>query len=130
VRSGAESINFEYAEGVAKLSFGILVVIIAGLAIGQLKIETALLNRVIEIVIIAVAVTIALALGFGARELAHNLLAGFYARETYKPGSNIRVGESEGTLEAVGSVNSRIKTTGGAVYVPNSQLVGTVVRVK
>ena len=128
VRSAAESIRFEYAEGVAKLANGVLIVIIAGLAIGQLKVEVALLNRVIEIVIIAAAAALTIALGLGSRELAHNLMAGFYAREQFKPGSSLTIGADSGTLEEVGTVNSKVKTSDGKMlYVPNHQLVESVV---
>ena len=129
VRSGAESINLEYADAVGKFAYVVLLVIIAGLAIGQLRVETALLNRVIEIIIIAAGATLAIGLGFGSRQVAQNLIAGFYVRERHKQGTAVKLGDQEGVLEVVGSVSTRIRTKDGqSVFLPNSQLIENVVR--
>jgi small-conductance mechanosensitive channel len=119
----------EYAKAASQLAYGVLLVMIASLAIGQLQIETALLNRVIEITLIAVGAALAISLGFGTRDVARNVVAGVYARDSFKVGASITLGETRGTVEAVTAVNTRIRTTAGdTVYIPNAQLVDSMVR--
>lgn len=133
VRSAVETalarVGFEYPKPAAKLVYGMLIVLVVTLAIGQLQLETTLINRVIEITLFAVAAALALALGFGTRDMARNVVAGVYARESFKVGAKVTVGECRGTILAVTAVNTKIRTEEGeTIYVPNGQLMDTVVR--
>ena len=129
VEGAADRIGFEYAKPVGSLVYGMLLIVIGTLAIGQLQIETALLNRVIEIVLIAVGAALALSLGFGTRETARNVVAGVYARESFQPGAKLVVGPDRGVVDHVGAVNTVVKAQDGStLYVPNGQLVEMVVK--
>ncbi len=129
VEGTADRIGLEYAKPVAKLVYGVLLVVIGTLAIGQLQIETALLNRVIEIVLIAIGAALAISLGLGTRETAHNVVAGVYARESFQSGAKLIIGDHRGTVDHVGAVNTKIKSTDGSTfYIPNGQLLETTVK--
>lgn len=131
VRHGATGIGLEYADPLSKLVHVVLIVFIAILAIGQLKLDIALARRVIEIALIAGGAGLALTLGLGTRDLSKNIVAGVYARDLYLPGTNLTVGTDNGAVEEVGAVTTRIRTPEGeAVYVPNAHLLETVVRGK
>ena len=129
VEGAADRIGLDYAKPVAKLVYGILVVLVGTLAIGQLQIETALLNRVIEIVLIAIGAALAISLGFGTRETARNVVAGVYARESFRSGAKLVIGEDRGTVDHVGAVNTKFKSADGAtLYIPNGQLLEMTVK--
>ncbi len=131
VHATLERIEFEYARPASKVIYGVLIVVIGSLAIGQLQIETALINRVIEIGLIAFGAALAIALGFGTRDIARHIVAGVYARESFKAGCEVRVGDMQGTLEAVTAVNTQIRTADGEiVHIPNAQLIDALVREK
>ena len=49
VEAGLDRAGLEYAKAVSKLAYGVLIVVIGSLTVGQLQIETTLINRVIEI---------------------------------------------------------------------------------
>jgi len=128
VRSGAEGLGVDYAKGLSSLAYGALLVVAGSLAVGQLQIETALFNHVVEIILIATGAALALALGLGTRDIAKHIVAGSYIRELYKPGISLSVGEDNGTLQDVGTVITRIKTLEGRmIYIPNSHLIEAVV---
>jgi hypothetical protein len=128
VRSGAEGLGIDYARALATLAHGALLVVIASLAIGQLQIETALLNRVVQIVLIATGLGIALAMGLGTRDIAGHIVAGVYLRDLYRPGAKLSVDHREGKLEEVGTIVTRLTTAdGGSVYIPNSHLAAVIV---
>lgn len=129
VRGAADRMGLEYAGAVGQLVYGLLIIVIGSLAVAQLQIETDLINRVIEISLMAAGAGLAIALGFGTRDTARNVVAGVYARESYPSGAKLTVGDSQGTVEAVHSVNTKIKTTDGKViYVPNGQLMEMLIR--
>ena len=129
VEAGLDRAGVEYAKAVSKITYGLLVVMIGSLAIGQLQIETALINRVIEIGLIAAGAALAIALGFGTRDVARNVVAGVYARESFKSGSILTIGENQGKVEAVTAVNTKIRMEDGVtLYIPNAQLMESLVR--
>lgn len=129
VRSATAGLGLDYARGLANLAYAVLVVVIASLAVGQLQINTALFNRVVEILLIATGGALGLALGLGLRDVARQLIAGVYARDLFPPGAQLKIGEEQGSLEEVGAVCMRLKTSDGRnVYVPNAVITEQVVR--
>jgi small-conductance mechanosensitive channel len=130
VWSAAEGIEFQYAEAVGRMTYGVMIIIVAVLAVGQLQIETELLKSVIQIVLFAAGGAIAIAVGLGSQGLARNLMAGLYLQEQYKKGTKVEFDKTDGTVEDVGTVSTVIKTKGGSVHVPNGQMMDTVVKVK
>jgi small-conductance mechanosensitive channel len=129
VKRGTAGVGLDYADALAKLVHIVLIIFVATLAIGQLKLEVALVKRVIEIFLIAGGAGLALTLGLGTRDLSKHIVAGVYARDTYTPGMKLTVGSDSGSVEEVGTISTRIRTPSGeAVYVPNGQFLETVVR--
>ncbi len=123
VRGAAESMGVDYASGLGRFVQGLLVIITVSLAIGQLQIETALLNMVIAIVLITFGTAAALALGLGSRQTVSQIIAGVYVRELYEVGDYIRIGDVEGSIEEIGTVKTSILTDDGQlVSVANSLL--------
>ena len=109
----------------------VLLAVIAGaLAIGQLEVETQLLTIVIGVLVTAAGIAAALAFGLGAREVAGNLLAGAYLRDTYPVGTHIATGECEGTVKSVDALGTVLAVGDDSeVVVPNMTLVRSAVRV-
>lgn len=115
VRGAAESIGIDYAQGLGRFAQGLLVIITVSLAIGQLQIETALLNTVIAIVLVSFGAAAALALGLGSREVVGQIIAGVYIRELYQVGDRITVAEVEGIIDEIGTVKTSLVTDDGAI---------------
>ncbi len=115
VRGAAEGIGIDYAQGLGRFAQGLLVIITVSLAIGQLQIETALLNTVIAIVLVSFGAAAALALGLGSREVVSQIIAGVYIRELYQVGDRIRVAEVEGVIDEIGTVKTSLVTDDGSI---------------
>jgi len=113
VRGAAESVGFDYAGGLGRVTQGLVIIISISVAISQLEVKTALLNHVIVIVLITVGLAIALAMGLGSREIAGQILAGIYVRELYQVGQEVRVGGVEGQIEEIGTVKTTLLTDEG-----------------
>lgn len=128
LRSGVEaalgSINLGYERVVGNLIYAIVVVVVVSLGIGQLEIETDLLNQVVSIILLAAAASVALALGLGTRDVAGNIVAGVYARDLYQPGSMVRFGDVSGRIIEVGATSVVIEVSADkTVTVPNRRLL-------
>jgi hypothetical protein len=106
----------------------LLVVII--LSLDELGVQTTILTTIIIIAIGTVGLGLALAFGLGNRDLAHSIMAGFHAREEFKPGQQLAVGQHTGRLVKIGATKALIDTVEGQVSVPNITLLNEVVRLQ
>jgi hypothetical protein len=97
----------------------ILLVFVVILALEQLGVQTTMLITVTMALIGATALALALAFGIGSRELAHNIMAGFHAKEAFRAGQQVKVRGYVGRLVEVGPVKAVIETEDGLVSLPN-----------
>ncbi len=124
IETTLETMNLGYEKVIGGIIYGVIVIIVISLAIGQLDIETALLNQVVIIFLFAGAAAIALALGLGTRDVAGSVVAGVYARELYQPGHIIKVGDIQGTVIEVGSTSLLlVMSDGKKVAIPNRRMI-------
>lgn len=135
VRAGVEaalaSMNLGYERTIGGLLHGVIVIIVISLAIGQLDIETALLNQVVVIFLFAGAAAVALALGLGTRDVAGNIVAGVYARDMYAAGDKIQIGSVSGTVAEVTSTSLMLDLDDGTrLTIPNSRLLSEQVEIR
>ena len=129
VETAATGMNLEYGRALGTLIHIIMVVVIVSLAIGQLEIETELLNQVVSIVLLAIAAAVALSLGMGTRSISSNIVAGLYARDLFQPGDKIVVGDVTGTVAEVSTTNTVLELDDGTSYsVPNQDLIAQQVK--
>jgi Mechanosensitive ion channel, conserved TM helix len=127
VRAGTASLGVEYSGGVSGIIYVMLIVIVVSLAVGQLRIQTELFNRVVEIVLVTSGGALGLALGLGTRDIARHLVTGAYARELFRPGTELSIGEDTGTVDEVGPLFTRLAGHDGRhLYVPNGRLTESV----
>jgi hypothetical protein len=124
VRGAAQGIGVDYASGLGRFAQGLLLIITVSLAIGQLQIETQLLNTVIAIVLVSFGLAAALALGLGSRAVVSQIVAGIYVREIYQVGDRIRMDGLEGIVEEIGTVKTQVMDDQGQlVSVSNRSLL-------
>lgn len=124
VETASASMQLDYGKPLGTLIYMLIVVVVVSLAIGQLEIETDLLNQVVSIILLAIAAAVALSLGLGTRATAGNIIAGLYARDLFPPGDKITVGEISGRVIEVSTTNTLLELDDGTTYtLPNSVLV-------
>lgn len=124
VTSGAEGLGIDLAGPLGNAAYGLLVIVVVSLSIGQLEMETEILNQVISILLISLGAAAALAFGFGSRVIAGNVLAGTYVRELYQEGDQVTIGEHRGTVVQVNAVKTEVRTeSGDTVSFSNSDIV-------
>lgn len=124
------TIGSDSAKSLGNLIYGIMVTVIVLVALEQLDIETKLLHSIIKIVVTGVMLALAFSVGLGAKEVAHNLLSGIYAREHFKPGEQIEIDEVTGKIKEVSTLNTLIVVSENeTVSIPNSTLYKSLVKI-
>ncbi len=124
IETASQGMQLEYGKPLGSLIYALIVIVVISLAIGQLEIETDLLNQVVSIVLLAIAAAVALSLGLGTRATAGNIIAGLYARDLFPPGDKITVGDVSGRVIEVSTTNTLLELEDGTTYtLPNSVLV-------
>lgn len=124
VETATASMGIEYGRNLGNLAYGMIIIIVMSLAIGELQIETLLLNAVIIILLSSLALAGALSLGLGTRGLSNDIVSGVYAREMIREGDRLEFDGNTGVVEEVGTMKTRIKQDDGALLsIPNHQLI-------
>ena len=130
VRGAAANIGSRHAKTLGQTTYVLLAVIAAALAVGQLELETALLTVAVSVVITSAGLAAALAFGLGSRDIAGNVLAGTYLRDSYPPGTRIEVDGMVGEVKAVEATSTVLATAeDGEACVPNMTLLRSTVLV-
>ncbi len=101
----------------------VLLAIVIILALEQLGVDTTLLVYMATAVFGAVALALAVSFGWGSRELARNIMAGFHAREEFVIGQEVTVHGHRGQLIRIGSVKAVLETENGRISLPNRLLI-------
>lgn len=126
-QAAAEGLRVEYAALLGRLTRIVLLTIVALLAVEQLGVDLGLLRVALVNLVTVIAAGFVLALALGGREIIHNALAGYYARDLFRPGDRLRVDGVEGTLEGIGPLNAEIRADGRRLILPNSRLIEAAV---
>jgi small-conductance mechanosensitive channel len=118
------NLNLEFAKPLSNIVYFALMLIGVILALSQLKIETAFLTQVIQIILIGIVVALALSLGIGSRDVSKNLISGVYLKDSLREGAYVKVGHYEGTLVSIRPVCFELQDTNGkSIILPNSRLL-------
>jgi hypothetical protein len=124
------TIGSNSAKSLGNLVYGIMVTVIVLIALEQLQIQTELLHGIIMLVVAGIMLTMAFSVGLGAKEVAHNLLTGIYAREHFKPGEKIEINEIKGIIHEVSTLNTIVNISDNeTVSIPNATLYNTLVKI-
>ena len=122
--NGAKGMNLDYAVPLGKTAYGVIAIISISLSIGQLGIDTDLLNIAAEIFLVAIAASLALSLGLGTRGVSAQFIAGAYVRDIYEPEDRVEVDGIIGTVLYIGSVKTVIGTDEGKeISISNERLL-------
>ncbi len=129
VQAAVASMGIELHQALGQAVRGFLLVFVAIIAVEQLGLDVTILTEVIVNLLTLAAAGLALAFGLGGREVVRNVLAGHYAREVFTLGDRLVVGDHEGTLEAIGTLNAEIIVGEERLVIPNRRLTEMSVRV-
>lgn len=125
------SMGVEFHEQIGGGVNMLLIVMVVIVVLEQLGIDATILTTIFTNVLTIVVAGVALAFGLGGREVARNVLAGFYAREQFQPGDRLVIDGEEGNLEGIGTLNAELRIDDGEqLVIPNTRLTQEAVRLR
>ncbi|MDH4064460.1 MAG: mechanosensitive ion channel [Acidobacteriota bacterium] len=128
VTQAAEESGIEFARSLGSLVSSLILFVVAVMAIGQLRFDTAMVRIVTACILSGMALAFGLSMGLGSRDITRNLLAGFYARKIYSPGDRLEIRGERGVLKAITATQTIIEQDTGVVTVANSVFLDEMVR--
>ncbi|MFQ3249355.1 MAG: small-conductance mechanosensitive channel [Glaciecola sp.] len=124
VIASLDNLGVEYGSAVGRVLQMLVLFITFSLVIGQLELETQLLNTIFTVLIASLGIALALALGLGTKSIANSIVSGIYAREQLLPGDEIKFDDFVGNVVVVSTVNTLIENKEGEqLSIPNQELL-------
>lgn len=120
VTQAAENSGIDSAAALGKLVSGLIIFIVAMMAIGQLKIDTEMVRIVTSFVLAAGTLAFGLAFGLGTRDVVRNIVTGFYTRKFLEIGKNLEIAGQSGLLTAITATHAILNSEGQDIIVANS----------
>ncbi len=100
------------------------------LAVGQLGVDTAVINLGVAAVFFAVAASLTLLIGLGGQRVAREVAATRALRRLLDVGDKVEVGEVEGVVQSVSPTAIEVETESGTtVLVPSSHFLDRTVTI-
>ena len=128
VQGALAGMGIDFHQALGSIVRILLMAIVVIIVIEQVGLDVTLLTNLFTSVLTIVVAGLALAFGLGGREVARNVLAGFYARELFAVGDVVVIDEVEGTLEGISTLNAEIRVGEDRVTIPNTRLTDAMVR--
>lgn len=101
------------------------------MAIGQIGVNTRIVDMAVAGIIFSVSLSVALLTGLGGRTMAGHVAAGRYVNRIVKPGDRIAGDGFEGTVKAVWGATVELDTPdAGVTHVPHATILGGNLRIE
>lgn len=117
-----------FARSLGSAISGFVLFVVAIVALGQLHVDTRILNILTIVVFSGLSLGFALTFGLGTRDTTRNLVAGFYARRLFGAGQRVEIAGQRGTLRAISAMQTLLDFEGNTIALPNSAFLDQVVR--
>jgi small-conductance mechanosensitive channel len=121
-QAAVASMGIEFHQAVGGAVRGIILIMTIIISIQRLGVDVTILQESFITMLAIVLAGLALAFGLGGRDVARNVLAGYYARDVYKIGDTLSVAGEQGVLIAIGTLNSELELPQGRLVLPNTRL--------
>ena len=115
-----------YADGIARLGQGLIVLTAGVVAIDELGIDTTFVAVIFGIAAGATLLGAALALGIGSGPSVANLLAAYHVQRNYRVGQTVRVAGVVGRILEIGDTSIIIENTEGRICIPARRFIEEV----
>lgn len=124
VETSLENLGVEYGGAVGRVLQLLVLFITFSLVVGQLELETQLLNTIFTVLIASLGVALALALGLGTKSVANSIVSGIYTREQLSPGDEVEFDGFVGNVVMVSTVNTLLEDKHGKrMSIPNQHFL-------
>jgi len=127
VNTGVRVAGLSGSTALGAIANGVVLLVVAVLALEQLGVETRLLVTVITALVVTLSLTAGAAFAMGSRSLIGHILAGHYLRQSLPTEGTVSVRGRRGTVERVGPVDTVFRDAETSWSIPNAALLEEVV---
>lgn len=127
IKTSLSTIGLEYSKMLSNIVFYIILVILTISAINQIGIDTTLITSNIVIILAAVLATLAISFGFASKDFLANILSTYYAKNNFKVGQTIKIGNTNGTIVKLDKIQVVLKTDTGKTVLSSKELISNKV---
>jgi hypothetical protein len=126
VTEAGRGAGVEFAPFLGKILTGVLLFVLAVMALNQLELQTLLVQEFALILVAGGALSFALSFGLGSRDISRNILAGMYVRKILQVGDEIEVEGKKGRVEAITSTQTILRDGERSYMVSNTAFLDSI----
>jgi small-conductance mechanosensitive channel len=120
VEEAARNSGIDFAPALGKLVSGLIMFVVAMMAVGQLQIDTNMVRIVTSFILGGGALAFGLAFGLGTRDVVRNISAGFYLRKHLVIGKTLEIAGQKGVLKGITATHAILEADATEISVANS----------
>lgn len=120
VESAARNSGIDFAPALGKLVSGLIMFVVAMMAVGQLQIDTNMVRIVTSFILGGGALAFGLAFGLGTRDVVRNITAGFYLRKHLIVGKSLEIAGQRGVLKGITATHTILEADSVEISLANS----------
>jgi len=118
VTSLCKSFNIASAKLIGNIVFIFFLVITFISALGQIGLETALLESSFNLILGGIVAAFALGYGIASRDVLANMISAIYSRNKYKEGQVVKLDDVRGTITLIDNVSVTIQSENSTTVIP------------
>lgn len=108
---------------IGRILFGIILIFMSVTALNMAGVDTTLITSNILLLVGGILLAFSVAYGFASKDILTNILSSYYGKDRFHPGMRVRIGNDEGVVEGVDSINITLRTTDRLVLIPTRALI-------
>jgi len=128
VEEAGRSSGIDFAPALGRLVSGLIIFVVAMMAIGQLQIDTNMVRIVTSFILGGAALAFGLAFGLGTRDVVRNITAGFYLRKHLVIGKSLEIAGQKGILKGVTATHTILEADAAEISVANATFLDQAAR--
>ena len=128
-QSSAEASGLEFGPSLGRMISSLIIFVSAIMALGQLHIDTDIIRLVTAFSLAGLGLAFGLSFGLGSRAVVGNILAGFYARRVFLPGTTVEIRGQRGIVEAITPTLTILGDGAERLVVANQTLLEEMTRI-
>lgn len=112
-----------------RIFFIIILLFMSITALNMAGVDTTLITSNILLLVGGVLIAFSVAYGIASRDILANILSSYYGKDRYHPGMHVRVGNDEGVIERIDSINVVLRCKDRLVVLPARHLISERVEI-
>jgi len=130
IAGATSSLGISTGKIISRFVFYLLMVMITLTALDQAGIDTTIITSNLLLILGSILAAAAISYGFASRDVLSNILAGYFGRNTYKPGLHIEINGVAGEILSITSVGITIQAANGdKIIFPTKDLLNNQVKI-